>query len=141
MAELGRPTKLTRKLSDEICRLIRSGNYLETAAAAAGVHPVTVRRWLKKGARAKKGVHHDFCIAYKTAEAQGEAAAVVRIRRASDQHWQAEAWWLERRFPSKWGRWQRPEEPDAHEEASAEYVVSVRRKHFAGSSSSSEGDE
>lgn len=101
---MARPSKLTPELTAEMTKLIEAGNYLETAAAACGVDRETVRRWMKRGARQSKGPHAEFCGAIKGAEARAEARALVRIRMAGVKQWQAEAWYLERKFPQRWGR-------------------------------------
>lgn len=120
----GRPTKLNEKLHTEIVTLIENGNYLETAACAAGVDVATVRRWLKRGARAASGPYAEFCAAVKTAEAIAEARSLRRIRSAAiNGVWQADAWYLERKFPSKWGRWERaPEGPPEDVDKARDYV-------------------
>ena len=101
----GRPTKLTpimqQKLIDELC----AGNYRDTAAKLAGIHRHTFRNWIKRGEAAKRGIFFDFVDAIKKAEAEGEARRVARINRAGeDGNWQADAWFLERKYPDKWGR-------------------------------------
>jgi len=50
-------------------------------------------------------VYSDFAEAVARARAEAEIAAVARIReRAHDGTWQADAWFLERAFPERWGR-------------------------------------
>lgn len=103
----GRPTKLTPQLHLEIVKFIEAGNYIETAAAVAGVSPSTLRHWIRRGARQRDGPYRLFSEAVKRAEARAEASALVRIRQAGEKNWTAEAWYLERKFPHKWGRWER----------------------------------
>jgi hypothetical protein len=50
----GRPTKLTPSLQHRICDRLRKGNYIETAAADAGIHKDTLYAWLKRGARERE---------------------------------------------------------------------------------------
>lgn len=100
----GRPTKLTQEIADEIIKLIEAGNYVETAAGCCGIQKSTLYRWLRRGARAKSGLHRLFCDAVKKADGRAEAAGVVRIRQAGKQAWQADAWFLERRFRDRWGK-------------------------------------
>lgn len=73
----GRPSKLTPETAEKIIRAVRVGNFLETAAAAAGVHPATVYRWLadadKKGAPAAK---REFRDALSRARAEAEQRLV-----------------------------------------------------------------
>lgn len=104
---IGRPTKLTRELQATMVRLLLAGNYLETAAACCDIAPRTVREWIKRGLRKKRGIYYSFALAVKKAEAEAEQMALARLRRAGKQQWTAEAWYLERKFPAKWGRWDR----------------------------------
>jgi len=104
----GRPTKLTPALQSKICDAIRAGNYLETAAAYAGVNKTTLHRWMRDGARAKSGALYEFNLAIEKALADAEARDVALIAKAaSDGVWQAAAWRLERKFPQRWGRGER----------------------------------
>lgn len=45
----GRPSKLTPELTAKVTAAVRAGNWLETAAAYAGVHRATLHEWLKRG--------------------------------------------------------------------------------------------
>ena len=101
----GRPSKLTPALQQKICEAIRAGNYIETAAAFAGIRKSTLYDWLRRGSRTSSGVHHDFAEAVEKALADAEARDVALIAKAaSDGVWQAAAWRLERKFPDRWGR-------------------------------------
>lgn len=46
----------------------------------------------------------DFRNAVKRAEAQAEEARLNTIIIAAKKNWTAAAWWLERKFPERWGR-------------------------------------
>lgn len=109
----GRPSKLTPELQARICEAIRAGNYIETAAAYAGVHKATLYDWLKRGANANAGKFREFSDAVEKALADAEARDVALIAKAATEHWQAAAWRLERKFPDKWGRRQRLDVVDA----------------------------
>lgn len=101
----GRPTKLTPEVQEKIISVIRKGNYIETAAAYAGISKQTLYNWLKQGARQPNGVYGRFVQAVEQALAESEMADLARIEQAAmDGHWQASAWRLERRFPKRWGR-------------------------------------
>ena len=50
----GRPTKLTEPLIQKICKFLHAGAYVETAAAASGVHKTTLYEWLKNSAAIKR---------------------------------------------------------------------------------------
>ena len=102
---MGRPTKLTPALQQKICEAVRAGNYLQTAAAFAGVHKTTLHRWLRFGAEEQRGQYHEFAQAVEKAQADSEARDVALIAKAAGEGvWQAAAWRLERKFPDRWGR-------------------------------------
>jgi transposase len=104
----GRPTKLTPEIMAKICDALRAGNYRETAAAFAGVRKSTFYEWLRRGARARKGIYRDLHDAVEKALADSEARDVMLIGKAAGEgDWQAAAWRLERKFPDRWGRRER----------------------------------
>lgn len=94
----GRPSAIDRVVAhvqgrpvtaaQQIVQAVAAGNYMETAAAAAGVHKDTLYEWLKVGAAAhsKQGrlSHHEqacaeFSDAVAEALAQSEATDVTRL--------------------------------------------------------------
>jgi hypothetical protein len=103
----GRPTKLCDEVAQRIVALVRAGNWLSTAAGAAGVHRDTVYDWLKRGEAEDPpdtdAAFVDFALAYRAAEADAEAEALAAIRKRTKNH-KGQAWWLERRHPDRWGR-------------------------------------
>jgi len=87
----GRPQKLTQQIQDTIVAAIRHGNYIETAAAMAGVHKDTFYNWLYKGANAKEGdkknqPYKKFSDAVQEALAASEALAVAAINKVGEPH-------------------------------------------------------
>lgn len=106
----GRTTKLTPQLQRELCQIIGAGNYIETACGYVGIDVTTFCMWLQRGegthpTRPKTKLHAEFVEAIRKAEAQAEAVRVARIAKAGqDGTWQADAWYLERRYPERWGR-------------------------------------
>lgn len=105
----GRPEKLTKQIQDVIVESLKAGNYVETAAAFAGIHKATLYDWLKKGANQSSGKFREFSDAVKKAQAWSEDRDVKLIANAAGSQWQAAAWRLERRFPDRWGRRERHE--------------------------------
>ena len=105
---MGRPLSLTDDLQATVCASLRDGNYLETAAAVAGVTARTLRRWVQQGHDARKrkvrNRYRRFIDAVEQAQAAGEAEHVGTISAARYDHWQASAWWLERTRPERFGR-------------------------------------
>lgn len=102
---MARQSKLTPETQKKIVSAISEGNYLETAAAIGGVSTTTFFRWLQEGEQAAAGLKREFWEAVKKAEAEAEALRVSRISKAGkDGNWQADAWYLERRYPERWGK-------------------------------------
>lgn len=97
-------TKLTQDVHSLIVTLVRNGNYLETAAAAAGVAEPTVRRWMHEGATTGEEPYHSFWEDVIKAEAAKEDELLGRVEQAgrSPEFWQANAWILARRHPKRW---------------------------------------
>ncbi|MFC1639820.1 hypothetical protein ACFL3B_03540, partial [Gemmatimonadota bacterium] len=108
----GRPTKLTPELAETIVEAIRGGNYAQVAAATAGISEMTFYSWLKRGTDEPDSIYGEFAEAVLTASGEAEQEKLDRLRRevqADDGDWKAAAWWLERRFPKRWGKQQRLE--------------------------------
>lgn len=100
----GRPTKLDPAIAAKVIEFLKRGNYVETAAAAAGVSKVTVYDWLRRGAREKSGPFHDFAIAADQAQAEAEALDLARLEKlALKGDFRAISWRLERRNARRWG--------------------------------------
>lgn len=97
MAEPGRPTKYTTKLAKQILAAISAGANIEDACQHAGIHKDTFYEWKKAQA--------GFSDAVRRAEIDGKIRRLSRIDKAGRAgHWQADAWYLERKFPDEYGR-------------------------------------
>ena len=106
---MARPTKLTEQTHEAIVLAVRKGNYVETAAEAVGITATTFYRWMERGEadveNDVQSVFSEFCEAIKRAKAESEAIDLDLIADAAGKgNWQAAAWRLERRFPTKWGK-------------------------------------
>lgn len=107
--KIGRPSKFSPEVQDKIVGLIRAGNYIETAAAIAGISKETFYDWMKQGADPKSRFA-PFSDAVVKASAEAEAMDLLLIGQAARAgQWQAAAWRLERKHPKKWGRYDRHE--------------------------------
>src|SRR5688572_8306482 len=94
---IGRPSLLTPAVTRVIVKVIKAGNYVETAVAAAGISKETFYDWLKKGGKEASGPHRDFSDAVEKAKAEAEMRDVAIIDKAAKSgQWQAAAWRLER---------------------------------------------
>lgn len=102
----GRPSSLTPDVHRLIVKMLASGNYVETAAAAAGVDRMTIRAWLKRGAREKVGRYAKFSrdVGKALGEAEASLLALIATAAYGSKQWQAAAWILERKFPQRYGR-------------------------------------
>ena len=106
---MARPTKLTPEVSDRVLQAIRAGNFQSTAARFAGIDPGAFHRWMRRGEREPRGIYGDFHDRVERALAEAEVRDIAMIERASQSHWQAAAWRLERMHPERWGRKERVE--------------------------------
>ena len=132
-------TKLTPELQALVIEALNYGNYIETSAAYAGIHEATIYRWLERGRieRARlsddddaepdpeETPYREFCEAVEKTRANAEVRSLGLIQKAAmDGTWQASAWYLERSYPRKWGRFERQEITGANG-APLSVVVSV----------------
>ena len=100
---IGRPTKLSSELRNKFCRLLRAGNYLENSAYVCGVTPQTIYNWLNRGHEQISGPERNFFDAVKKAAAFAEIEALA-IAKKGKNNWQSAAWFLERRYPTRYAR-------------------------------------
>lgn len=101
---MGRKTKLTKKLINDAEKLIKLGNYNTTVCQYLGIHQSTWYKWLQEGEQAKSGLKREFFDRIKSAESHAEIRNVQLIQQSANDTWQAAAWYLERKFPDRWGK-------------------------------------
>ncbi len=110
---MGRPTLLTPELAQDIALRVRAGASLEVGAGSAGISTSALMRWLQvaralsRGDRSRRGLYLEFLEAIEKARHEAHMYALGTIRKAMDKHWQAAAWFLERRYPQEYGRAER----------------------------------
>lgn len=117
----GRPTKLTEELTEQLCALLRTGEFLEHACAAVGLNKTTVYDWIKQGeSEPEDGPHRIFSNACARAREEGERYHLERINKIGDGEahagegfskpdWKARAWILERLNRARYGNVQKTE--------------------------------
>lgn len=94
---MARPSKYKQDAVDRIVAGIMAGLSLARAADVGGISYDTLNEWRK--------TKPQFSDALKKAESDAVARKLARIDKAGREgHWQADAWWLERRHPQEWGR-------------------------------------
>jgi hypothetical protein len=106
-------TTLDHEVQQNIITLLTKGNYLKTACIAAGITYSGFRHWQKRwedGDPAATERFGEFFSKIETAVRIGEAAALDRLM-SGGPNWQAQAWFLERRFAPRWGKQDRSPVP------------------------------
>ena len=114
---MARPHKFDEDKIARVVEALRAGNYMETAAAYAGISKSILYKWLADGREvrqkvAKGGIASDLeskqlelLDSVEKARAEAEVRNVHLIQQAAQGGtWQAAAWFLERSHPGKWGR-------------------------------------
>ena len=128
----GAKTKLTESRIKAICRAIELGMSQEKSATLAGISETTFYFWKSKGENDKSGIYRSFWESLKKAQALAEARHLNNIvkhamggskivenrtttapdgsvtevvtEKETPGSWQSSAWWLERKYPERYGR-------------------------------------
>lgn len=108
----GRPRLLDMNdsLSETLADYLKQGLYMREACALAGVSRDSVYSWLRQGSKDRKEgndtpeARFSDIIKRAMAEAESDAISAVRAAGKNPAFWQAEAWFLERRYPDKYGK-------------------------------------
>lgn len=128
MPKIGRPTKLTKQMREEVVKLVKVGNYVETACAVVGISKNTYYDWLKKARESKRRNKYTiFRDEVEKAQAWSEARDVALISRHAETNWRPAAWKLERKHPDRWGK-DRKEEKIKHVSSDVSHIQSVDRE-------------
>lgn len=107
---LGKPTILNKEMIDELCRIIKDGNWAITACNIVGIGESTFYSWKDKGERDiqnnTNSIYKEFVEALKKADAEAESKVVKRFYNEATNpgSFVAPATYLERRYPERWGR-------------------------------------
>lgn len=109
----GRPVLLdnSEEIRNEIIEYVAEGLSFGEACALAGINKSTMYDYLAKGGIAVRNNDNDsqeaiFFLLIKRAEAFAEMAHIQNIRSAAriPAFWAASAWFLERRYPDRYGK-------------------------------------
>lgn len=101
----GQPRKLTPEIATAIVAHIANGNYRVAACRAVGVSYTTFKRWIASGKKFPHGLYGQFCAAVAKAEGDAEARVVARLMDHGQEDPKMLAWFLERKFPQRWGKY------------------------------------
>ena len=102
-----RPEKINYELIALICEDIARGFSYDKAAQNNGISASTFFRWLRKGHESgSEDIFKHFAREVKAASEFSEDEALQLIRSAATigRNWKASAWFLEKRFPEKYGK-------------------------------------
>lgn len=94
MKKRGRPTRLDSELTRKICALLAQGHTVSAVCGAVGIGERTFYEWLQR--------HPHFSQAATRAIGQSKIALLDKLRLSDD--WRAQAFLLERRWPSEFGK-------------------------------------
>lgn len=124
MAKVGRKTKLTPKLQEQIVKYIEAGNYAKDACQMVGISERIYEIWNKEGLEIEAKCFDDndekveskwqkltefekakfrFFRSIKKAKSKAVIRNVLNIQKAGRESWTASAWWLERTHFKEWG--------------------------------------
>jgi hypothetical protein len=102
---MGRPSKLTDELTDQLCNVFTRGQTsIESACALVGISKRTYHAWMERGRNGDPDYEH-FLHSIEKSRAQAVQSYLDVIHNAAmNGTWQAAAWWLERVLPEQYGR-------------------------------------
>ena len=107
---MARNTKLTKKLQDKICKGLKRGHYLKTAAPLAGVTARSAQSWLAEGraedkriasgdrANPEKAIYLEFLLATEEATSQAVDKALQTLETEIAENPKAAQWYLSHRI-------------------------------------------
>ncbi len=123
--------KLNKKVIERAKELASNGNYDYVIAGAIGIGRRTFYTWLKRGEedyeRGVSSLYRQFYEAMEESRSFAETEAVKGILEAGKKQWQALAWFLERRYPERWGLKKRSDDPDEQDATLKELVDAIRK--------------
>ena len=105
MLDVARPSKLTPELEDGFLEALRYGAFIDQACDLVGISRTTFYAWRKAAEAGTDPNAERFmrnvriasaCAEY---EAQGHVFHEFHLR----GNWKAAAWWLQHRYPERWG--------------------------------------
>jgi transposase-like protein len=102
-----RPQKISHQLIDAICEDIAQGFTYDQAAQRNGISASTFFRWMVKAKEPDcDPIYIHFATEVEAASqfSEFEALQIVRSAAIISRNWKAATWFLEKRFPEKYGK-------------------------------------
>lgn len=97
--------------------MLAAGNYICVACEYVGITEATYFSWVNRATAELERVEEDggeisereeifvdFLKSVTRARSSAEVQSVARLRKAGETDWKADAFFLERSFPDRWGR-------------------------------------
>lgn len=122
---MARRTALSKQMISMAYDLVKEGHYNEDIAEYIGVNQASWYLWMNKGEELddmeeeervnfiknlpklqqnNSTLYYEFYKTVKKAQVEAKMGALRNIRKAGKKSWQAEAWYLERKFRQQFGR-------------------------------------
>ena len=99
------PRKLTDTLIEAISRSLLRGAFRSTVCKRLGFGQRSMDRWMSLGKRFPDGIYGRLRRAVLAAEAVAEERAIARVLNAGKDDAKYLCWWLERKYPQRWGQY------------------------------------
>lgn len=124
-AKIGRPSLLDKAITDKLASILRIGVYRETACVLVNISKQTFYNWIDRAEQDREAGRSteftNFLDAIEKAEAEAEFGALATVR-GGKNNWTANAWFLERKMPRKYGRREEVEHSTKDGQAFAVFV-------------------
>jgi len=101
---MAKTSLLTKEVQEKIVESLKVGNFREPSVKYAGISMRTFQNWMRRGKEEEEGIYVDFRSAVIEAEESAEIHAVKTIVDFGNEDPKHLQWWLERKFPDRWGR-------------------------------------
>lgn len=98
------PRKLTLALIEGYKTLISQGHFREVACRKLGIRHDVFRRWMALGSKYPGGIYATLRHTIHEAEADAEHNMLALIIAGAASDPKHAEWYLERKFPQRWGR-------------------------------------
>ncbi len=122
---IGRPTRLTPEMQDDIIKVLLIGEHRKTAASYVGISKDVISHWMTRGRREPESIYGDFRRSVIKAESFARINALAHIYAAGQKDPKNFMWWLEKKYPKDWGKARESVKEDRTKPAAVNVTVNV----------------